>query len=88
MLNRDSFEPSSLMVVKRAGPSTLLPPGSFVRLGSGGPIGVVQNIGSDDRATVLWLTAEPFTRTISDVCLVSASSAYEARQCAELQRDT
>lgn len=80
MLQRDSFEPSDLMVVKRAGPSTFYTPGSFVRLRSGGPLGVIQNIDAADRATVAWLTNPPCTRVIADVCLMSASSACEARQ--------
>jgi hypothetical protein len=67
MFHRDSFRPSDLMVVKRAGRSSLKSPGSFVRLNSGGPLGVVESVDHNDRATVHWLTGD---RTqIADVCL-------------------
>jgi hypothetical protein len=79
MFHRDSFEPSALMVVKRAGPSSLKLPGAFVRLNSGGPLGVIQSIDADDRATVTWLTDPPCTRVVADVCL-SATNASDAHR--------
>lgn len=79
-MHRDSFTPSELIVVKRGPSSTLLPLGSFVRLASGGPVGVLMALDTDDNATVVWLTTPPCTCVISDVCLVSVSSACGARQ--------
>ena len=67
MFHRDSFRPSDLIVVKRARRSTLLPLGTFVRLASGGPIGVVTELGCDDRATVQWLTGS--RSVLPDLCL-------------------
>lgn len=75
MLYRDSFDPSELIVIKRARPSTLLHLGAFVRLASGGPVGVISSLDEDDNATVAWLTAPPCASVLPDVCLVSASSA-------------
>jgi hypothetical protein len=67
MFHRDSFRPSELMVVKRARPSTLLALGSFVRLASGGPIGIVSALDGQDRASVQWLTGH--RSVLPDVCL-------------------
>jgi len=80
MFHRDSFEPSDLMVVKRARRSTLVPLGSFVRLASGSPVGVIAALDVDDKATVLWLTDPPCTRLIADLCLIPASSVCGAPQ--------
>lgn len=67
MFHRDSFRPSDLIVAKRATASTLLPLGSFVRLNSGGPLGIVLQVDCRDRATVHWLTGE--RSCVPDVCL-------------------
>lgn len=67
MFHRDSFTPSDLILVKRAGPSRLKPPGSFVRLNSGGPIGIVLEIDANDLATVKWLKSG--LSKLPDVCL-------------------
>lgn len=48
MQNRDSFRPSDLIVIKRVAGSTLLPLGSFVRLNSGGPLGVVTDLDESE----------------------------------------
>lgn len=80
MPHRDSFRPSDLIVVKRARPSMLLPLGSFVRLASGGPVGVLTAMDDNDKATVTWFTTPPCERVISDVCLVSASNECGARR--------
>ena len=77
MFHRDSFDPNSLIVLKRAVPSTLLLLGAFVRLRSGGPVGVIESLDEDDRARVVWLTSPPCRRVISDLCLMSVSSACE-----------
>jgi hypothetical protein len=66
-MHRDSFKPSDLTIVKRAGPSTLFPLGTFVRLRSGGPVGVIEGLSGDDHATVLWLSGN--RSTLPDVCL-------------------
>ena len=55
MFHRDSFQPSELIVVKKRCASSLLLPGEFVRLNSGGPIGVMMALDGQDRATVHWL---------------------------------
>ena len=73
MHNRDSFRPSDLMVVEPARPSMLLPLGSFVRLASGGPVGVITSLDKDDKAAVTWLTGALPRTAISDVCLVPVS---------------
>jgi hypothetical protein len=64
---RGSFNPSTLTVVKRARPPTLLPLGTFVRLASGGPIGIVAALDAKDRASVHWLTGHH--SVLPDVCL-------------------
>ena len=82
MFHRDSFKPSDLIVVKRAAASTLLPLGAFVRLNSGGPLGIVTALNQDDQTTVQWLTVPPLTSTLPDVCLsaVCGRAAKEDRQ--------
>lgn len=80
MFHRDSFEPSALIVTQRAGPSTLVAPGSVVRLRSGGPIGLVQNVDADDLATVVWFSNPRCTRLISDVCLSLVSTVSDPRR--------
>ena len=73
---RDSFRPSDLIVVKPARPSMVLPLGAFVRLASGGPIGVLLEIDTDDKATVCWLTVPIRRTTLPDVCLIPVSNAF------------
>jgi hypothetical protein len=64
----------------------LLTLGSFVRLASGGPIGVIEKLDENDNATVAWLTSPPCTTVLQDLCLISASNAYGARQSGEAAR--
>jgi hypothetical protein len=73
MFQRDSFQPSALIVVKRARPSTLLGPGSLVRLASGGPVGIVTSLNANDEAGVRWLTTPAHESVLPDVCLVGAA---------------
>jgi hypothetical protein len=67
MFHRDSFRPSDLILVKQARRSTLLPLGTFVRLNSGGPIGIIGKLDERDRATVHWLAGK--MSLLPDVCL-------------------
>jgi len=67
MHHRDSFPPSDLIVVKRARRSTLLSLGTFVRLPSGGPIGIITDLSSDDQAAVCWMSGH--RSVLPDVCL-------------------
>lgn len=73
MQHRDSFTPSALVVVKRASPSSLKIPGAFVRLASGGPLGIIMTVGGDDFAHVRWLTCPPTESVLPDVCLIESS---------------
>jgi uncharacterized protein YodC (DUF2158 family) len=68
MFHRDSFTPSQLRVVKRARSSTFLPLGTFVRLASGGPIGIITELDTQDRASVHWFTGDK--SLLPDICLV------------------
>lgn len=67
MFHRDSFTPSKLMVIKPARRSSLLPLGTFVRLASGGPIGIITELDAEDRASIHWLTGHK--SVLPDVCL-------------------
>ena len=75
MKSRDSFSPSKLIVVKRAVASTFLIPGSFVRLQSGGPIGVIESVSEFDCLDVCWVTPRRERSALPAVCVVSLSSA-------------
>jgi hypothetical protein len=56
MRRKAAFGARDLSVVKRAGNDpALMPPGTFVRLNSGSPVGVVTEMMADDRLRVRWL---------------------------------
>ena len=83
-----SFQPSELILVKRAVPSTLRLPGSFVRLASGGPIGVVTSLDAADTATVAWLGPFGGRSVLPEVCLTPASNAYAVGRSERREKQT
>ena len=69
MLRRAHFSASHLQIVKRFSGGELPSPGSFVRLNSGGPIGVVSDLLTGDRVRVSWLTKSIVRSELPDRCL-------------------
>ncbi len=70
MLNDERFSAKNLVVVQRGALTTpVLHPGTFVRLNSGGPAGVVTDLLEDDRVRVTWMTADADHSVLPDRCL-------------------
>ena len=78
MFHRDSFKPSDLILVKQAHGSSLLLLGAFVRLNSGGPLGIVEALDSGDNATVKWIGLQSKS-SLPDVCFTCVSNASAVR---------
>lgn len=74
-MKRDEFEVRDLVLVGKGKPFLALP-GMFVRLASGGPVGVVTRTFPDpatgDEVEVRWLNAHAQRCRLPDGCLVSA----------------
>lgn len=73
MPHASAFPEDSLTTVERARYDVLTPPGSLVRLRSGGPIGVVSALSQDDDVTVTWFTAAFPQSIIPQVCVVASA---------------
>lgn len=70
MQQRASFHLSDLVVVKRATLAMLIVPGSFVKLNSGSPIGVVTCTQDNDDCAVTWLS-DGYPRSILPECCLT-----------------
>lgn len=73
MFHKASFGADELLLVKRAHRGHLILPGAFVRLNSGGPVGLVADLLRDGRARVSWLTDPPTSSVLPDRCLTPVS---------------
>ena len=70
--NGGKFLKVQLRLVRSAPPDRLHHPGSFVRLNSGGPVGVVTSIDASDHLTISWLTDGRQVSILPDVCVSPA----------------
>lgn len=68
MRRQARFSANNLVLVALSKP-VLHPPGSLVRLNSGGPVGVVRSLGEDDRCLVKWLGRDDDPQLLPDRCL-------------------
>ena len=64
MLNTAHFKSGDLEIVKRLQTGCLPSPGSFVRLNSGGPVGIVTALEHDDSVSVSWLGCWPIEHSV------------------------
>ena len=69
MLNTAHFNADDLEIVSRCESGNLPSPGSFVRLNSGGPLGVVSELMADDHVRVSWLVWPIEHSVIPDRCV-------------------
>lgn len=69
---RGRFRADDLKVVLAAPAARLLPPGSFVRLNSGGPVGVVMELMASDDVLVMWLTDDRQSSILPEACVSPA----------------
>lgn len=56
-----------------------MPPGSFVRLRSGGPIGVVVELWDSDHVGIVWLTGLRQRSVLPDVCVEPSIGEFSRR---------
>ena len=69
MLNTAHFKAADLEIVKRSKSGDLPLPGSFVRLNSGGPVGVVTALLPNDEVRVTWLGLAIEKSVVPDRCV-------------------
>jgi uncharacterized protein YodC (DUF2158 family) len=74
MHHKAVFGASHLIVVKRVRTRRHVTVGAFVRLNSGGPVGTVTGLSSD-QVRVRWLAQPCVTSTLPQICLSMAGAA-------------
>ena len=88
MQNNERFDAKSLVLLRRVKRQAVPHPGTFVRLNSGGPIGLVIDVDCDDRTNIHWLGSH--NQIIACECVCPAvrfsSSVYDVRQTGEVDR--